>query len=185
MESIEELREKTVKKLEYNYAHGEISLDELEKRMEKAVNANQREDLEVLASDLINPQSEQSREVYGDDESEETIVGFLSGINRKGKWKPARRIKVLVFMGGVDLDFAMADLLPGTTEIEFFCAMGGIDIRVPEGINVDLSGLPLLGGIENKLSGEFHPGNPTIKVHGTVIMGGLDVKPSKKKKKKR
>lgn len=42
MTTIEELRDKTVKKLEYSYAHGEMTLDELEKRMDLAINSTQR-----------------------------------------------------------------------------------------------------------------------------------------------
>ncbi|MBN2657043.1 MAG: DUF1707 domain-containing protein [Spirochaetales bacterium] len=181
---MEELREKTVKRLEYSYAHGEMSLDELEKRMELAINTFLAEDLEQLVSDLKEEEIPSPEEAIPEDDSEETIMGVLSGITRKGKWKPARHSKIMVFMGGVELDFTDAELRPGITEFEYFCALGGIELRVPEGVNVDVSGLPLLAGIENKLSGDSHPGNPLIRLRGTVFMGGIEVKPSKRKKKR-
>ncbi|MBB6482112.1 DUF1707 SHOCT-like domain-containing protein [Spirochaeta isovalerica] len=184
MISIEEMRDRTVKRLEYSYAHGEISLEELEKRIELAINTDLKEDLERLVSDLKEEEPEVKDEPSSPDEREETIMGVLSGIKRKGKWKPARRNKIMVFMGGVELDFTEAELEPGTTEYEYFCALGGIELRVPEGVNVDVSGLPLLAGIENKLSGDFHPGNPTIKLHGTLFLGGIEIKPSKRKKRR-
>jgi hypothetical protein len=185
MNSMEEKRDKTIKRLEKAYAQGEISLEELEKRIELAVNTTEYADLENLVSDLKPPEPEMETKANYHEEPEETILGVLSGIKRKGRWKPARRSKIMVFLGGVELDFSEADLREGITEFEYFCALGGIELQVPEGINVEISGLPLLAGIENKLSGEVYPGSPTIKLNGTMFMGGIEVKPSKKKKRKR
>lgn len=185
MESIEELREKTVKRLEKAYAHGEISLDELEKRIEVAVNTSISSDLEKLVSDLKEETRESAHEDVYTDEPEETIMGVLSGIQRKGRWKPSRFSKIMVFLGSVELDFTEAELRPGVTEFEYFCALGGIELRVPEGVNVELSGLPILAGIENKLSTQSHPGNPIIRLHGTAFMAGIEIKPPKRKKRRK
>ena len=112
-------------------------------------------------------------------------MGVLSGLKRKGKWKPARSSKLMVFMGGVDLDFSEVQLPPGETEIEFFCVMGGIDIFVPPGINIELNGMPIMGGIDNKTHNDYNPSFPSLRIHGFVFMGGVDVKPSKIKKRRK
>lgn len=182
MKSMEELRDETIKRLEYGYSHGEISLDELEKRIEIAVNTSIEEDLKPLVLDL---KSEPEVKPTFQEKPEETIMSVLSSVQRKGRWTPARANKIFVFMGSVELDFSEAELNPGVTDFEFFTVMGGIEVRVPEGINVELSGLPLLAGIENKLSHSQYPGNPTIKLHGTAFMSGVEIKPPKKKKRKK
>ena len=55
--------------------------------------------------------------------------------------------------------------------------MGGIDIRVPRHIRVELSGNPVLGGIENKHN--YAPGSgaeQTLSIRATAILGGIDIK---------
>ena len=53
--------------------------------------------------------------------------------------------------------------------------MGSIELIVPPGINVDLSGIPLLGSMDNK-SGSGDPGAPSITIRGLTIMGSVEVK---------
>lgn len=188
--NLELLRDTTIKRLEYNYAHGFMTLEEFEKRLEKAIHSPDADIIVNLCSDLKNnpdnaSEPEKSFLNSGTIPEEETFVGILSGINRKGKWKPARKNKVLVILGGIDLDFSEAELAPGVTDFEFFCAMGGLDLIVPPGINVEVSGIPIMGGIENKLPGDHYAGQPTIRLHGIILMGGVNIKPPKKRKKKK
>lgn len=179
---MEKLRSETIKRLEYGYAHGELTLSEYEKRIETAVNSEEEGILLGLVADLKDREPEEDHP-FAEDASEETISGVLSSINRKGRWTPARHNKIFVFMGSVLLDFTEADIKPGVTEFEYFTALGSIELRVPEGINVQLSGTPVLAGIENRLSHSQVPGNPTIKLHGTAFMSGIDVKPPRRKKR--
>lgn len=183
-------REKAIKQLEYNYAHSHLSLIEFERRLEKAVHTADSEVLNELCSDLQNiPVKEgdpgKSFLNTGSVREEESFTGILSGFKRKGKWKPARNNKILVLLGGVDLDFSHAELAPGITNFEFFCLAGGLDLIVPPGINVEVSGIPILGGIDNKLPGDHYPGQPTIRLNGFVLLGGVDIKPPKKRKKRK
>jgi len=188
--NIEEQRENAVKQLEFNYAHGHIDLDELEKRLEMAVHTSLAEDLERITSDLkpvTTTSSDANSDTVnsGDIRPDETFMGILSSINRKGRWKPARENNLYAFMGGINLDFSEALLAPGETDFEFFCVMGGIEIIVPLGINVEVNGLPIMGGIDNHLPGDHYPGQPTIRFHGTVIMGGMDIKLPKRQRRRR
>ena len=187
--NLEILREKTIKQLEYNYSHSYMTLEEFEKRLETAVHAVDTDFIINLCSDLKNiPQNDDPDKSFvnsGTIREEETFTGILSGINRKGRWKPARKNKVLVFLGGIDLDFSEAELAPGVTDFEFFCVVGGLDLIVPPGINVEVSGIPILGGIENKLPGDHYPDQPTIKLHGFILLGGINIKPPKKRRNKK
>ncbi len=130
-------REEAIKKLELNYAHGYLEVEEFETRLDLALNTTLPQDLTRITSDLslIPAVSEDSADLNinrGKVRSEELFVGILSGVDRKGVWKPARKNKVFALMGGIDLDFSEAVLPPGNTDIEFLCLMGGLDIIVPE-----------------------------------------------------
>ncbi len=186
---IKQQREEAIKKLELNFAHGNLEVEEFETRLDLAINTSLPQDLTRITSDLslIPAVSEDSTDINinrGKIRSEELFVGILSGVDRKGIWKPARKNKVFALMGGIDLDFSKAVLPPGVTDVDFLCLMGGLDIIVPEGINVEVKGSPIMGGIDKKVSDEHYPGRPTLRIQGLAVMGGVDIKYPKRKKRR-
>jgi len=186
---INQQREEAIKKLELNFAHGYLEVEEFESRLDLALNTTLSQDLTRITSDLslVPAISENSIDLNinrGKVRSEELFIGIMSGVERKGVWNPARKNRVLALMGGVDLDFSKAVFPPGVTDVEFLCLMGGLDIIVPEGINVEVKGVPIMGGIDKKVSDEHYPGRPTLKISGIVLMGGVDIKHPKRKKRR-
>ncbi len=184
------LREEAIKNLEYNFAHGYLEVEEFENRMDLAINTTLPQDLARITADLsvIPVNLENSSDIIINTEkvrSEEVFLGILSGADRKGVWKPARKNRLFTLMGGIDLDFTGAIFPPGVTDIEFLCLMGGVDIIVPEGINIEVKGLPVMGGVDKNVSDDHYPGRPTLRIHGIVIMGGVDIKYPKRKKRRR
>lgn len=186
---IKQQREEAIKKLELNFAHGNLEVEEFETRLDLALNTSLPQDLVRITSDLsmIPAVSEDSTDINlnrGKVRSEEMFLGILSGASRSGIWKPARKNRVFALMGGIDLDFSEAVLPPGVTDVEFLCLMGGLDIIVPEGINVEVKGLPIMGGIDKKVSDEHYPARPTLRIHGIAVMAGVDIKYPKRKKRR-
>ena len=70
----------------------------------------------------------------------------MSGRDRKGRWRVGPHLKVVNIMGGSDLDLNDAELADDVVEITVFALMGGADIRVPEGLNVEVSDFAFMGG---------------------------------------
>jgi hypothetical protein len=60
--------------------------------------------------------------------------------------------------------------------------MGGIEITVPEDIDVDVSGIAFMGGFDHNASGPGEPGAPRLRVIGFALMGGVDVKRKRPKR---
>ena len=59
--------------------------------------------------------------------------------------------------------------------------MGGADIRVPEGLNVEFTDFAFMGGNGSDLGDERpDPGGPTLRLRVISIMGGTDVKRGRK-----
>lgn len=113
----------------------------------------------------------------------ETILAIMGGSVRKGEWEPPEVLRILALMGGVDLDFSEAVLLEGVSEVHIFALMGGVNIKVPTDINVEVRGIGIMGGF-NELSQRLEdPDAPTLRVRGVALMGGVDVKVKKDKKK--
>ena len=192
------VREKVISTLQYGYAHDFIEEREFEERLHEATNSDNRTALLALVKDLPGPREEKQKnsvnrplaeegEYYlneGQVKEDSAIITIMSGSERKGVWKPPKRLKVFTVMGGADLDFTKAALNPGTTTISIFCLMGGVDIFVPKGVNVEVHGLPIMGGLDNKTEEFYDENAPTIKIKAFVLMGGVDIKHKKKKGRK-
>ena len=105
----------------------------------------------------------------------------MSGHDRKGRWRVGRNLKVINVMGGSDLDLNDAELTDHDVHMTVFSLMGGADVRVPEGLNVDCSEFALMGGNGIKLGDTRpDPGGPTLHLRLISIMGGTDVKRGRK-----
>jgi len=191
---VERLRNQVIDQLKANYAHDNIMMEDFERRLEIATATEDRFELMKVVQDLPVLRVDSSEHTHGEDEgygsaslnlgqvrNEESMLSVFSGVTRKGSWRPARYSKMLAVFGGADLDYRDAHLPPGVFNLEIMCFFGGVDIIVPEGINVEVNGLPIFGGLENKTSGEVFPGAPTLKIRAVIMFGGVEVKPAKKR----
>lgn len=190
---IERLREQVIEQLKLHYAHDNLTVEEFEQRIERASAVEEKLALLEVVKDLPSI-SDSSRSAaagssgqaainMGEVRQQQDLVAIFSGTERKGVWYPARNMKILAAFGGVDLDFSKALLPPGDTYIDAMCVFGGVDIVVPEGVNLELSGVPIFGGIDNKYGDRRIPGAPTLHVSAFALFGGIDIKPVKKRRR--
>lgn len=101
-----------------------------------------------------------------------------SGRKRSGRWVPARTIRVVACMGGVELDFREALFGPGEFEVDVIALMGGVEIVVPPGVHVETGGFAFLGALEDDLTAGQEPAPPdapTLRITGFALMGGVEV----------
>jgi len=104
-----------------------------------------------------------------------TAIAFWWGAERRSVSQQFRGAGLTAIMGGVELDLRQAGLAPGA-QVDAFALMGGISVKVPPGWRVEMTGLPLLGGYENKTVLPADPTAPVLTVHAVAIMGGVDVR---------
>ncbi len=97
------------------------------------------------------------------------------GTERRSSSPDFRGGNLSAVMGGVDVDLRSAGII-GRAEMSVFVLWGGVDIKVPPGWRVVLTGLPVLGGWTDKTTAPHDPDAPELVVHVTAIMGGVEVK---------
>ena len=170
-------REAAVARLQAAAGEGRLTLDELADRLERALSAVTRADLEPLTGDLPGPATPPP----GRPGARSWIVGIMGGGDHGGRWRIASRCTVVNLMGGADLDLTDAIVEGPETEIRVFSLMGGSDISVPDGVHVELSGFAFMGGNDLRLEGRPPPppGAPLVRVRAYSVMGGTDVKLSR------
>lgn len=84
--------------------------------------------------------------------------------------------RVGAVFGGAEIDLRDAVPAAGAT-LDVFAAFGGVEVKVPDGWRVDISGMPLFGGFENATAKDhLTPDAPRLKIDATVLFGGLEVK---------
>lgn len=168
------------------YAEGRLTREEHDSRLERAMAAKTFEDLRVLTGDLV-PGSNPGRVVGAFSSSgasvdrsdtgkdAETTFAIFGGMERAGSWVARRFVSNLTLFGGSRFDFRNATFASDVVELNVFCMFGGVDVLVPEGINVRNETVAMFGGSDVK-----HiiptPGAPTIVLKGIVLFGGVDVK---------
>jgi Domain of unknown function (DUF1707)/Cell wall-active antibiotics response 4TMS YvqF len=174
-------REAVAARLQTAAGEGRLALDELAERLERAFGAVTRADLEPLTRDL--PEQRQT-EALPAAKPRRWVVGIMGGGTQKGRWRIASQCNVVNVMGGADLDLTSAVVEDALTEIRVFSLMGGSDIVVPDGVHVELSGFAFMGGNDLRLEDRPPPpaGAPTVRVRAWSVMGGTDVKRSRRRR---
>ncbi len=77
--------------------------------------------------------------------------------------------------GSVTLDLSKA-ILKQDQVINANAVFGGVEIRVPSGVNIKVKSTPVFGGVQNKTRIEYNENLPTIYINGTAMFGGVEIK---------
>ena len=171
-------RERVVELLRRAASDGQLTVDELEERVPSAYAARTRSELERLTADLsVEPLARGGELGLGEAQSgTRWVISIMSGHDKRGRWRLAPRCTVLNVMGGSDIDLNDAELPGSLTELRMYSIMGGGEIRVPHGVDVQVSDFAFMGGNDVKLGDEVAPtGAPTIHIRLVSIMGASDV----------
>lgn len=164
--------------LSRGFAADQLTMDELDHRLDLAQHATSVVELQALIADLgMADTGPPPPEV--DVPERDFIFAIMSGARRRGFWPVPRHFRIVACMGGVELDLTEAELAPGVSEIEAFAFMGGVQIRVPPWVRVEVHGSGFMGGFDERLApgGERPPPDaPVLRVHGFALMGGVDVR---------
>ena len=175
-------REYVVDVLRGHCSEGRIDLDEFSERINRVYAARTIGELTDITADLPVPVAHTGMATTNDElgrtrRAIKWTIGVMSGPARRGRWRVEGETTAIAFMGGVTLDLRDAEIAGDEITIRCFAIMGGIEIIVPEGIEVHENGIPFMGGFDNKTANvPILPGSPVVKITGLAMMGGVDIK---------
>lgn len=90
--------------------------------------------------------------------------------------KDVNKAKIGAVFGGSVCNLIGAKIENGS-QLDMFCMFGGVDIIVPENVNVNVNTFCLFGGVSDKRAVKNTPDNPvTLTINGCCIFGGADIK---------
>ncbi len=178
-------RHAVVERLEAAAAEGRLDPDELRTRTEAAYAARTLTELAALTEDLPRVGGTPVQRVGTSPtaaaepvpETAPAVVAVFGGAERRGRRRPARRESALAVFGGVVLDYREAAPFPEVLQLRATAVFGGIDVVVPEGTTVDMSGFALFGGRSTKVAGAAGgPGAPVVRLRAVAVFGGISVR---------
>jgi hypothetical protein len=109
---------------------------------------------------------------------EETVSAFVLFSGRELA-PTSRRFhggSLVAIFGGVEIDLRYAALAPGA-HLDVTAIFGGIDIAVPAGWRVRVTGPGIFGGTDNGAERQqLPPDAPTLDIRTLAIFGGVDIK---------
>lgn len=169
-------RERACTALREASVDGRLTLEEFSQRIERALAARTRDELSEVTRDLP---AVASAAISGATRRTPVrwSVAVLGGVERRGFWRLGELSWAVAMMGGCNLDLRGAAISGPVTTINAIAVMGGVDVIVPYGVEVELEGIAIMGGKTVKLKGPPPgPGAPVVRINAFALMGGVTVR---------
>jgi hypothetical protein len=171
-------RDQAVARLREASVEGRLTLEEFTERMTTAYDARTHGELEVLVRDVpvhAAPEREAPARRW--------VISAMGNASRRGRWRVGKRTFVISVMGNTTVDLRDAILAGPEVSIHVLCSMGNATIVVPEGVEVELSVIPLMGNRMDMTHSEYRQGAPIVRISGLVSMGNLFVRTARESRR--
>jgi hypothetical protein len=183
-------RDAVVGRLNQAVGEGRLTMAEFSERLELAYAARTRGDLDPLLRDLpadvgAVPATTSGAAVVsrgGQGKDTRWNISPIGGIRHRGRWRVPRHTVAIGVLGGVDVDLSEAELAAPEVMITKVSIIGGVSVRLPQGMRVEVSNFSILGGRDINLGGPLAPNAPVLHIRSFSIIGGVNVRESRKKR---
>lgn len=136
--NLDDAREHVVERLSIHYARDQLTLDELESRLERVYAARTAQALDAVLAGLpaLSPASASITAARAPKAPRSrNYFAVMSGVIRRGAWLVPKRISAVAFMGGFEDQLkqpASGDPNAPAVRLTGFAFMGGVEARVLE-----------------------------------------------------
>jgi hypothetical protein len=169
-------RDATLRVLSEHASVGRLTLDELEDRSGRALQAKTRGELATLTSDLPAEAGQAQPVAVPARKPVRWLVAVMGGSHRHGRFRTVGTINAVAIMGGDEIDLREAEIEGGQLTLNLYAVMGGANIYVPDSVEVEVSGFSLMGGnTETGSQTSARPGAPLIRIQAYNLMGGATI----------
>ncbi len=165
-------REQTVISLREHLLAGRLTLEEFSERVESALQARVSGELTRVQHDLPPVAS---LDAYSRRRPTRFTATLFGHVVRRGRLRLRGWTVAAVACGDLDFDLRQAAIDRPRTAATVFLAFGNIDVYVPEGVNVGVSGLTIFGHLRERGHDTGTPDAPTIHVRAVGCCATVDV----------
>lgn len=188
-------REQKIEELSSHFANDDLSLEDLERRIERVYKATNLAELEAITADLraVAPAagsqvarptdaSRPSAVAVALPETQETrLLAIMGETRRMGRWAVSQRTRVLAVMSDTKLDLTQAVLPAGIVDLHVSAVMSNVKITVPEGMRVINEMHAIMASVNSNADELPRPGDregllPVVRLTGTAFMAEVRVR---------
>jgi hypothetical protein len=165
-------RDHAVAALREHLVAGRLTLEEFSARVEAALQATVSAELARVQQDLpvMSPQAGLARR-----KPIRVTAALFGHVVRRGRLLLRRRTFGVSAFGDLDLDLREAVIDRPRTAVNLLIAFGNVDVYVPEGVNVDVSGIALFGHLRERGRDGAARDAPAIHVRVAGCVATVDV----------
>ncbi len=127
----------------------------------------------VLTGLFGNKANEIMKQLKLDGKEPKSGFAAFSGCNMTYDGEVFEGAELTAVFGGVKCDLRNA-IIEKDCAIQVSAIFGGIDILVPDNVNVKVSSNSIFGGVSNKTA--MHQNAPTVHISGSCMFGGVEIK---------
>lgn len=184
-------REQKISELSQHFANDDLSLDDLERRIERVYHAGSIAELDEITADLRSslPASSQSprsvpapapaRDGSNLPVHEGRLLAIMSETRRTGRWQVPPRFDVLSLMSDTKIDLTSAVMPPGGAEFHIRSVWAACKIIVPPEMRVVNEMHAIMASVTSKAP-EMDPvgvarQGPVLRLTGTALMAEVKV----------
>ena len=177
-------RDRAVAFLRHHCADGRLTLDEFSDRVGVVYGAKTAGEIEMVTSDLPamtdalrSPSVEAAERMTRRSRAVNWTVSIFTGSRQRGRWRIDGETTAFAMMGHCLLDLREAEVVGHEAVINAYAFMGGVDVIVPEGIEVAFDVIAIMGGRHARVKNvPVIPGSPVVRIRGFALMGGVTVR---------
>jgi hypothetical protein len=165
-------REQALTQLREACVDGRLTLEEFSRRLDIALEARSRADLDAVTEGLrvaAAPARTHRR-------ASRWLVAVMGASKQTGRWRVAGGHTAVAVMGECVVDLRRAEVEEMETTITACALMGEIKVIVPEGVDVAVSGVAIMGERKVEISDTAPlPGAPVVHVQAYACMGSVKI----------
>jgi class 3 adenylate cyclase len=180
-------RQQVIDVLRAHTGAGRLTLDEFSDRAGEVFAARTRRELNNVLEGLprgVEPAGPVAPPVpvapEGNRPGRKLLVAIMNGRNTRGRWRAPAHVTAFACMGGVKVDLRTAVFDTPVIDINAWAIMGSVDVVVPAGVAVELDGMVIMGGSDDRTQpGDVLPGTPLVRVHARGLWGSVGARTGK------
>ena len=190
--SLSRAREEKISELSTHFANDDLSLEDLERRIERVYKAASVAELEDITADLRRATTSNAPLPVGKSSSKKVagrkyelasarLLSLMSSTRRVGRWAVPQRLDVVAIMSDTKIDFTHAAMPGGMVDVHIRAIMASCKLVVPPNVRVINETHSVMSNVRSRADELLADGSsptgdaPVIRLTGFALMSDVRI----------
>ena len=188
--SLSRAREQKINELSTHFANDDLSLEDLERRIERVYKASSVVELDEITADLrraVAPASAPDGLARGTaltsnyQAERGRLLAFMSSMRRVGRWAVPHKLDVFAIMSDTKIDFTQAAMPGGMVDVHVRAVMTSCKLVLPPNVRVINEMHSVMSEVRNRADellpdgASASPDAPVIRLTGFALMAEVKI----------